>query len=186
MQNADTTQFFWGDLVYLYYYYIVPRNSIYSYASSPSSSRSSSTLNFPFRVDTFFVVFLCHLDFRLLCEQDFLGGKNDQKQAASLSHCCYTFPQQPQTAIARRGSRPQIRIQGLISSNSLQQPPKSSLGCPSFRTQQLPPSSRGYIAVYRRRCSAICSDVIFLRVHKNPQQTKLTGPWGVLWSFFAG
>ena len=42
------------------------------------------------------------------------------------------------------------------------------------------------LAVYRRRCSAICSDVIFLRVHKNPQQTKLTGPWGVLWSFFAG
>ena len=145
MQNADTTQFFWGgsSIVYLYYYYYNTE-----IVSSPSSSRSSSTLNFPFRVDTFFVVFLCHLDFRLLCEQDFLGGKNDQKQAASLSHCCYSFPhQQPQTAIARRGSRPQIRIQGLISSNSLQQPPKSSLGCPSFRTQQLPPppSSRGYI-----------------------------------------
>ena len=108
MQNADTTQFFWGgsSIVYFYCYYI-PRNSISSYASGPSSSRSSSTLNFPFRVDTFFVVFLCHLDFRLLCEQDFLGGKNDQKQAASLSHCCYSFPhQQPQTAIARRGSRP--------------------------------------------------------------------------------
>ena len=143
MQNADTTQFFWGDLVQ----YISTTTTYPEIVSSPSSSRSSSTLNFPFRVDTFFVVFLCHLDFRLLCEQDFLGGKNDQKQAASLSHCCYSFPQQPQTAIARRGSRPQIRIQGLISSNSLQQPPKSSLGCPSFRTQQLPPlpSSRGYI-----------------------------------------
>ena len=104
MQNADTTQFFWGgsSIVYLYCYYYNTE-----IVSSPSSSRSSSTLNFPFRVDTFFVVFLCHLDFRLLCEQDFLGGKNDQKQAASLSHCCYTFPQQqPQTAIARRGSRP--------------------------------------------------------------------------------
>ena len=103
MQNADTTQFFWGgsSIVYLYYYYYNTE-----IVSSPSSSRSSSTLNFPFRVDTFFVVFLCHLDFRLLCEQDFLGGKNDQKQAASLSHCCYSFPQQPQTAKARTGSRP--------------------------------------------------------------------------------
>ena len=142
MQNADTTQFFWG-IQYGISLLLQHRNSIQSKQQS-----KHSTLNFPFRVDTFFVVFLCHLDFRLLCEQDFLGGKNDQKQAASLSHCCYSFPhQQPQTAIARRGSRPQIRIQGLISSNSLQQPPKSSLGCPSFRTQQLPPppSSRGYI-----------------------------------------
>ena len=62
MQNADTTQFFGGIQIYI----LSTQYTEIVVCSSPSSSRSSSTLNFPFRVDTFFVVFLCHLDFRFV------------------------------------------------------------------------------------------------------------------------
>ena len=150
MQNADTTQFFWGDLVQ----YISTTTTYPEIVSSPSSSRSSSTLNFPFRVDTFFVVFLCHLDFRLLCEQDFLGGKNDQKQAASLSHCCYSFPQQqPQTS--------QERIEAVDQDsrvNFLKQPLATSKKQP--RMSELSHSTTSAAAIKQRiHSSSVCSTV---------------------------
>ena len=141
MQNADTTQFFWGDLVQ----YISTTTTQKQYlvqVAVEAVLRSISRFESILFLSYFYVISISDC----CASKIFWAGKTIRSRQHRY-HIAVTLSPSSSLKLARRGSRPQIRIQGLISSNSLQQPPKSSLGCPSFRTQQLPPlpSSRGYI-----------------------------------------